>query len=282
MSRKCLIFLIAILCLLSGCAAEPAASAATTVPATTVPILTEPPTESEPAASVAETVVVTEPPLIDIPAGSHACRFTSEATGDYLDYYLFVPQNACAGMPVLVFLHGDGEVGRIEALESYGPILSLRELYGDDFPCIVISPCTRQPSWTNGTIPGTLIELIDDVVAACEADSERIIISGHSRGAIGVWYMISQYGDYFSAAVSVSCGSDRILNYENVSKVPIFAMAGDVGQYENIYRSEMEKLVSRIQAENGTARFVCLEGCGHIDTVTAAYTKELIEWMLEQ
>ncbi len=283
MRQKIAIQIVSALIVLTGCTVPASESALTTIPIATTVELTESPMES-PTESVLTTIapIETTPPLIDIPAGSHLFRFTSEKTGDYLDYYLFVPENAVAGMPLMVFLHGDGEVGKIEALEFYGPILSLREHYGEDFPCILVSPCTRQASWTNGTIPGTLMDLIDYVADECDADTSRVVISGHSRGAMGVWYLISEYGDYFSAAVPVSCGTDMVLDYENVTKVPVYALAGDDGKYENIYKRDMDSLVLNIQAENGAAVFECLEGCNHIDTVTAAYSKTLIEWILEQ
>lgn len=245
------------------------------IPETTIyepePVITTvPPLETE-----------TIPPQLSIPPGSHACRFTSENTGDYLDYYLFIPQNAVPGMPMIVFLHGDGEVGKMDSLESYGLIQALRDHYGDEFPCIVISPCTRQPSWIDGTIPDTLMDLIGFVTSECEADAERIIITGHSRGAIGVWHMISEYGDFFSAAVPVSCGAYGTLNYGNVCKVPVYALAGDVGQYEIIYKRDMENIISNIQSNGGFALFDCLEGCSHIDMVTAAYSETVIKWMME-
>ena len=283
MRQKIAILIASAFIVLTGCTVPASESALTTIPIAATAELTESPMKS-PTESVLTTIAPTEmtPPLIDIPAGSHLFRFTSEKTGDYLDYYLFVPENAVAGMPLVVFLHGDGEVGKIEALESYGPILNLREHYGEDFPCILVSPCTRQASWTNGTIPGTLMDMIDFVADECDADTSRVAITGHSRGAMGVWYLISEYGDYFSAAVPVSCGTDTVLNYENVTKVPVYALAGDNDKYENIYKRDMETLVLNIQAENGSAVFECLEGCNHIDTLTAAYSKALIEWMLEQ
>jgi len=286
MNRKLATLILSALLILAGCASPVSESAPTMIPITSnameAPAIMETTESPTDAASTTTVSFDAEPPLIDIPAGAHQCRFTSEATGDYLDYYLFIPENAVAGMPLVVFLHGDGEVNRIEALESNGLILGLRQHYGEDFPCILISPCTRQESWTNGTIPDTLIDLIGFAADSCEADSERIIITGHSRGAMGVWYLISEYGDYFSAAVPVSCGTNIPLNYENVSKVPVYAMAGDNGKYENMYKRDMEALVMNIQAENGFAIFECLEGCGHVDTLTAAYSKTVIEWMLEQ
>lgn len=223
----------------------------------------------------------TEAPL-EIPAGSHFLRFDSVDTGDYLDYYLFIPENAVAEMPLVVFLHGDGQVYDPEGLENYGPISCAREIYGENYPFILISPCTRVFSWTDGSIPATLMELINTVIDQYRIDRKHLIITGHSRGAIGVWYMISEYGDIFSAAVPVSCGADRALNSERLATVPVYAIAGDIGQDERIYSYKMEMLVSQINELGGNAEFSLLQGCSHADTDTAAYTQETFEWMLEQ
>jgi predicted peptidase len=267
---------------LSGCVPRAAETVPTTVSVANTAVTSEPVTEPPVITETFPVETETFPSLIDIPPGAHVCRFTSDTTGDYLDYYLFVPENAVAGMPLVVFLHGDGEVDKLDSLADYGPAKTLREIYGDEFPCILLSPCTRTPTWIDGTIPATLMDLVAHAADECGADTDRIIITGHSRGAIGVWYLISKYGDYFSAAVPVSCGANGVLNYENVSRVPVYALAGDVGQYEYLYKRDMENLVLNIQSENGTAVFECLEGCSHVDMVTAAYNENIIQWMLGQ
>ena len=252
-------------------------------PAVTEPNESEPPATTEPTIAESTAPPTTMPDLsISVPAGSHLRTFQDDTTGDYLDYYLFVPENAVKDMPLIVFLHGDGEVGDIEALEFYGPILNAREFYGEEFPFIMISPCTRQRSWTNGTIPETLMDLIRYIIIECEIDPGRVIITGHSRGSMGTWYLLSSYGDFFAAAVPVSCGSDLPLNYENLAKVPVFALAGNVGTYENMYRNAMEYLISQVQEHGGNAKFQLLDGLGHDDTSKMAYTQEVFDWILEQ
>ena len=280
--RKWMLSLVCAMFVLSGCAAGTIQPVHTEPPIVSNDNATENTTESIMTSVCTESAAATTLPLIDIPAGTHLRRYTSPQTGDYFDYYLFIPENAVAGMPLVVFLHGDGEVNNVDSLGSCGPILALREYYGDAFPCILIYPCTRQPSWTDGTVPETLMDLIGHVSGEFDTDPEHIIITGYSRGAIGVWYLISEYGDFFSSAVPVSCGSDRALNYENAAKVPVYALAGDEGYYENIYKREMEKIVSQILAENGTAVFKCLEGCGHVQTLSDAYSETVINWMLEK
>lgn len=281
MKRIFLSLFLSVVILLCGCAAElpePSTKIELAQPETIAAACTLP--ETEPVATTVPQIE-TVPPDISISAGVHLRRFSSEQTGDYLDYYLFVPESAVSGMPLLVFLHGDGEVGNLERLKGYGPNQAIREIYGENYPFILIVPCTRQPSWTNGTIPETLKGLIEASAAECSAAQDRIILTGHSRGAMGVWYMVSTYGDYFSAAVPVSCGTGCVLNYENLAKVKIFALAGDNDEYENIYRAQMEIIVGEIQKNGGNAIFTRLEGCGHGETAREAYTKELFEQILE-
>lgn len=245
---------------------------AITVPPTESP--TEPPTE-----------LPTEPPTepiisIDMEAGSYLERYEDSETDNYFDYYLHIPNNAIEGMPLFVFLHGDGEVALPIRLENYGPIKAAREIYGEDFPFIAIFPCTRVQSWTNGTIPQTLMNLIDYTVERFQSDTSRIMLTGHSRGSIGVWYLISEYGDYFSCAVPISCGPTTELDYEKCATVPVRAIAGKVGELENRYGYAMKWAVANIVECGGDAEIIVLDNVNHMKSSTLAYTQELFEWMI--
>lgn len=126
----------------------------------------------------------TEPDLaIAVQPGAHCGVSTDDTTGDYLEYYLFVPQDAVLDMPLIVFLHGDGEAGNLASLEANVLITKLREFYGDNYPFIVLSPCTRTASWIKGTIPSTLKYLIDEIVNVLRiqqagGNAEMILLSG--------------------------------------------------------------------------------------------------------
>ena len=229
------------------------------------------------------TEAVTVPPYIfPMEPGSYLETYQDEETQDYLDYYLFIPEGASDKMPLVIFLHGDGEVGNPSLLEDFGLIKAAREIYGEKFPFIAISPCTRVESWISGSIPQTLIGLIDDISERLSINTDRIIITGHSRGAIGVWHMISTYGDFFSAAVPVSCGAETALDMENCVQVPVLAHAGNIGKNENIYREQMFNIVHKIKENGGNAELIVLESKNHTQTSTCAFTEEVFLWMLEQ
>lgn len=223
-----------------------------------------------------ETPLTTQPDLsIPVSAGSHCRRYTDETTKRFLDYYLFVPKNAVKDMPLVIFLHGDGEVNNLDILENFGLIASAREIYGDEFPFIAISPCTREYSWINNKIPVTLKGLIDTIVTECEIDPNHIIITGHSRGAIGAWHMVNLYGDFFSAAVPVSSRYAAILNQDTMNNVPIPAMAGS---REGCIR-EIQSLVDRINMSGGNVEFCIIDDCKHGQASSKAFTIETFTWM---
>lgn len=277
------IVLLVIIALLTGCvicAPEPTGVAELTESAT---IQTTEQTEpAEPTQITTEEI--TEPstePKLNIPSGSYCERFQYSDNG-FMDYWLFIPEKATAEMPLIIFLHGIGEVGCVDALENYGMISQARAIYGDEFPFIALNPCVQVKSWTYGENPKILKALIDYIVSECEISQDRIIITGHSLGSIGTWYMLSLYGDYFSAAVPVSCGCDEILNYDNIAKVPINAFVGDVGTYERNYANGMQRIIGFVKDTGGIATLTILPGLTHDDTVTQAYTQEVFEWMLLQ
>lgn len=266
--------------MLAGCAllpapTEPAASLIESAQ-TDSPETLGPTTESTiPAESTEATAC-----KLSIAPGEYRMRYRDADSGDYLDYYLFVPKNAVENMPLIIFLHGDGEVGRIDVLQNYGMIAQAKNIFGDEYPFLAIQPCTRSRSWIDHSIVQTLMGLIEATVSEYAVDSKSIIVTGHSRGAIGVWNLISLYGDYFSAALPVSCGNEKAMNYDVCTAVPVWAFAGDADSGEQHYQQTMRKIVDEIVKRGGNAEFTVLEGYAHRDTVRAAYTYETFEWML--
>ncbi len=196
-----------------------------------------------------------------------------------MNYWLYVPEHATEDMPLIVFLHGTGQIAAINLLEDFGLVNNVYEIYGNEFPFLLMLPNTTVRSWTQPPVTTTLIGLINEVSSQHCVDRDHIILTGHSLGAISTWQMISEYGDYFSAAVPVSYGFGKTLNYENIAKVPIKAY---VGSYETECAGNMKKLVKEILESGGNIELITLDECNHSDTVTKPYSKDLFEWMLMQ
>lgn len=220
---------------------------------------------------------------LNVDAGAFQKNHKCVATDQKMDYYLFLPENAVEDMHLIIFLHGVGQVGHVEGLEDYGLIDCAIDIYGWDFPFIAISPCTWVKSWTLDYVYLTLKDLIDSVADTYCVDKDRIIITGHSLGALGVWHMVQTYGDYFSAAVPISGNPKKPPAEEMFMNVPVWAFAGGAGSsYESQCQWQMGKAVKQINGFGGQAQLTVYADLDHVQMLTAPYTFEIIEWMLAQ
>lgn len=278
--------IVALLVVLTAChASDPVPTEIPTEPtlavtesAATEPLITEPP----------ETEAPTEPPEPTIPslgeaAGSRYECYYSDEYEDYLNYYVHIPENAVVNMPLIVYLHGDGDVDKPHTLPERGLMKYAKRVYGEEYPFLILEPNTRVKSWINGNIPELLIGLIDRVTERYSVNIDKVILTGHSRGAIGVWDLISTYPEYFSAAVPVSSphGAGHI-DYVKAAGVPVWTFAGNVGETERKYHQYLEQNVDQIRVCGGFGKFTVLKGCEHSETRGAAYVEETFEWMLAQ
>ena len=289
--RKLTFVLLILIILFSGCTATDS-TGITSATETSVPVTTDSATESTVPVTTQETPLPTEtttPPTtaplydeLEISAGSYLMNHTSNSFTEQMNYWLFVPKNAHSEMPLVIFLHGLGEVGKTSELENFGMIEKAREFYGDEYPFIAINPCLPDGSWILGNYPALLKDLIDTVVSKYKINPDKIILTGHSLGSIGTWYMISRYGDYFSAAVPISCGCDAILNYENMAKVSFWPFVGDSDEYEIRYRAGMERIVGELNKRGCDIELTVLKGQHHGQTKTDAFTIDVFEWMLSK
>lgn len=288
--RRIFLFAMAVFMVLASFAACAANESVTeTVPtvkpteptvAITEPIVTEPPATEPPVPT--DPPEPTIPPLGDSAGSRYECYYSDEYE-DYLNYYVHIPENAVINMPLIIYLHGDGEVNKPHSLLEYGILSFAKDVYGEDYPFIILEPNTRIKSWTSGHIPELLIGLIERVTNRYSINVDRVILTGFSRGSMGVWDMISTYPEYFSAAVPVSSPHQAgHIDYLNASKVPVWTFAGDIGDTERWYHQYLAQNVDQIKVCGGYGKFTVLEDCDHGLAPTKAFTSELFDWMLAQ
>ena len=204
----------------------------------------------------------------------------SSSHGTTFKYWLNVPEGAHDGMPILLYLHGDGEVGNVNRLKSIHQIdYIVNKHNGEKF--ILVAPVTNVKSWTSGSIPTSLKDLIDTVGNTYSIDKNRIYIIGFSRGATGVWYMVNKYPNYFAAAMPVSnCPPGVSAN--NFKNTKVRAISGNVGDFEVQCNKCMSSFVNSINSAGGSAEMITHKGAGHTSIITAIDYKDLFEWMLKQ
>lgn len=216
---------------------------------------------------------------LNVASGAFQKKFTGSK--DYLDYWEFIPNNPTTNMPLVIFLHGDGETSNINAVKNIGFIKGSKNLYGDDYPYIIIQPNRRSQRWQVDSVMTTLKELIDETCDKYLCDTDHIIITGMSGGAVGVWSMVSKYGDYFSCAVPVSCpGYVKVESYKNV---PVRAFVGGAADDYNTYYGSMAANVQSLKNAGMNATLEIIKGGTHSSTYHTVYsTQEVVDWMLEQ
>ena len=220
------------------------------------------------------------PKPLDVKAGGQEPVWLYD---DKMVYTVYMPEFATEDMPVIMYLHGDN-YAPTEELYEYA-----RQVYGDDFPFIIIGPDSfdseewKKVYWSKLDV---LKGMLDTVCSKYSCDEDRISVVGHSRGAIITWYMVNRYPDYFYSAVPVSCTpmEARATNFKHTK---VWAFAGNKGDKYNgndelNYNRSMNSFVNSIKSNGGNAKFTEFDGASHFDTLYLAFTKEkTFEWMID-
>lgn len=148
-----------------------------------------------------------------------------------IPYILIGPENADPNeeLPVLVYLHGAGEVGSSQdALLNVGPGAIIPNWDLEDFNGYILCPqLTGQynvGSWANSTAEGYIRDLLNDFQETHAVDTDNIAIAGHSLGGMGALYMAKNMEDVFSKAAVLS-GYDVGINTSDIN-IPIVGYVG--------------------------------------------------------
>ena len=189
-----------------------------------------------------------------------------------LDYWINVPNNATNGMPLIVFLHGDGEMGDAEAVKS---LPTAQYLAKNSRSYISIAPVGSGYNWSRDDKQQPLMALINHVSDEYQVDKSRIFLIGFSRGSAGTWDLVNSYPNYFAAAVPIS-GSPTRSNAANFKHTKIYAIVGGA-EYDTM--NNMRNFVDAINSNGGSAKFEVYPGLGHGNMQGALRHDEIIEWM---
>jgi len=193
-------------------------------------------------------------------------------------YLLFLPEGYGEEQerwPVILFLHGAGERGdNLEKVKKHGPPKIVENK--KDFPFIVVSPqCPEEDWWTQKL--EVLINLLEDIVARYDVDTERIYLTGLSMGGYGTWAMGCRYPDQF-AAIAPICGGGRRFMADRLKDLPIWAFHG--AKDKTVPLKESQEMVDAIKARGGNARLTVYPDAGH-DSWTETYNNQaLYDWFL--
>ena len=204
-----------------------------------------------------------------------------------LKYLLYTPENPRKNLPLILYLHGGSGKGNDLSLLTEADSLPkfLQEGQITDLNAYVVMPQlpTGKKGWEE--IAPSIQELIAAMETSYGIDVNRISLTGHSMGGTGVWSLLLQYPDLFSAAAPLS-GSVRLSagqDLQAVSALPIWAFAGTADTI--VPSASAERIVELLKQNNGMANITILEGDTHFDVPTSAYLNEkldLLGWLIKQ
>lgn len=198
-----------------------------------------------------------------------------------LQYYLYFPEDYISKeaekFPLLLFLHGGGESGEeLEQIKTNGPPKLIAE--GKQFPFLILAPQNpNKKKWWNSR---ALVQLLDTVVSNNRVDTNRIYLTGLSRGGGAAWELAVQYPDKF-AAMAVVCGMAPTPYATWIDKeMPIWVFHGD--KDESIPISESIEMVDKLKNMGYDVQFTIYEGVSHNSWEKAYNTEELYTWFINQ
>jgi len=216
------------------------------------------------------------------------------AYGEQLNYQAYLPEMLTPNLPVVLFLHGSGERGSDNKVQTKHVVPQLIHYIKTHEPCIVIAPqCPSKQQWVNVSwnlqehrmpeFPSTpmrlSLELLDETVSKYQANAKRIYIVGLSMGGYGTWDAIQRKQTYFAAAVPI-CGGGDVEQGHKLTHLPIWAWHGDKDNAVPVFRSR--SMIEAIKKSGGAPVYTELEGVGHNVWTPASEHSKLWEWLFSQ
>ena len=173
-------------------------------------------------------------------------------------YILYTPSENTENLPLIVVLHGLGEVGKkLSKLKTREPYLSFKKKF--NINAVVLMPQLPSGSWRKSAT--SLKKLIDYVAIENKCDTSHISITGHSLGGAGVLEMIIRYPNYFSACAPLSpCVNYKKEDLKKIIHIPIWFFYGEkegkIGKYTRSMKTKLDNL-------KGNVKLTCVKGKGH-------------------
>lgn len=170
------------------------------------------------------------------------------------DIFYYIPKSVekKSNVPALIFNHGGGgstmdRAGSIAAVKLY--INDLRRL-ADELGIIVVLPSANGLNW-GGHTRGIMKELAALMKADLDVDDNRIGLSGHSMGGMGITRTYSWLADEFAFFLPQAAGMDEVAQTEQylnkVFNVPYVHLQG-LNDHFDVFVTRCREQLKRTKA----------------------------------
>lgn len=172
-----------------------------------------------------------------LPASSQQVAKTSTAGTKMWVYTPPAYSTSTARFPLLIFLHGSGEVGddltllTTKTSNQYPPKMISTNQWDKSLPFIVVSPQMKRDFAVRNVIDqewqaAYINEVVDYVSKTYRVDAYRIYVTGVSLGGHGSWVYASTYPSRVAAILPISGKTDPTKACA-LKNVPVWAFHGD-------------------------------------------------------
>lgn len=165
---------------------------------------------------------------------------------------LYVPPLAATGpRPLIVFLHGSGEVGSDNQVQVTGQninnLLSAAKARG----AYLYAPQTPI-GWSSNSVLDSVMGKIDQAIADLNVDQGRLYATGLSLGGGGTWNLINRHSDRFAASVPI-CAVGPTWGYSpaNLANVPTWTFHAKTDM--SVPYTETRNVIASMLATTGEA-----------------------------
>lgn len=204
-------------------------------------------------------------------------------TDSTIRYALYSPSsaNSNSNVPLIVWLHGSGEINTSEsAFKNSGLLATLNSWTLDGFNAYVLCPISPSYSWSNSK--NAVYDLINKIVKEKNINPNRIILVGHSMGAMGVFQVADGKSNFFSSyAILSGYGSNVDLNQFKNKNVKIYVGNPSYGEDTTSYNytnSTLKSYFGNVEVLN-TSHGGLPKTVFNLDR-NNNHKSDLIEWML--
>jgi len=206
-----------------------------------------------------------------------------------LPYRLYEPTGVAADqkVPLVLYLHGMGERGTDNALQTYNMGNLLAHTNSGQYASYILAPQINTSQWfasasanPNEAMKLTL-EALHGVIDTNKVDTSRIYVTGVSMGGMGTWDAIRREPGTFAAAVPMSGGYDPH-TASLIKDVPVWAFHGDADSIVPVQSTR--DMVNALTAAGGDVRYTEIAGGEHTiwDGVYADASSTLFPWLFSQ
>jgi predicted peptidase len=179
--------------------------------------------------------------------------------------------------PVVIFLHGSGEVGSDGTRQLHSEFARQVKAHAERWPFVIIFPQKQNKHTRWWAEDSMVVAALRHAEADYHIDPSRVYLTGHSLGGQGTWSIAANHPGLFAAIAPVS-GRAHLSVAPKLVGIPAWAFHG--AKDRTIPVSETEKMVARLRRLGGCCKLSVYPNVGHNAARNAYGEEDLAGWFL--